>query len=164
MQEALHEKRWIRLYGWTVEAKSIMALYFVASVFLYLFFGMIHGLNTGGEWLSLDIGTATQMLFASLLVGLLKQCLFPGHVFSLVRCLLWVFAGTLDVAIFALGFGWFSSFPIGYLILFICIMSLGMGMMLFTYFLNARCETRRLNLQLEKYQRQEGHLQSTDHE
>ena len=148
----MKETKFTRLYTWMVEAKSIMGLFFTALVFMYLFLGLVFGLSTGTAWASLGFFTAVEMIFASFLIGILRQIILPNGVFTKARCLLWIGAGTLDVLAFTLIFGWFANFPAWYASCFVAIIPLGMALMLLHYALERQRETKRLNAQLEKFQ------------
>jgi len=130
-----------------------MGLFFVYFVFMYLLLGLI----SEGPAVTLDFFTAVEMVFAAFFVGVAQQILLPGgDGITKVRSFLWILSGTLITFIFSTVFRWFHKFPLWCFIVFIVLTAWGIGAMIYRYYLQLQRETKRLNQQLEQFQKQRG--------
>lgn len=148
MQETFKHSRFALLYLWISKAKYTMGIFYVAFVLLYLLFGKVH---PDGH-VMLDLPTSIEMLFACFFIGLTQQAIAPVNRSTARRSLLWLACGAFITLVFTLVFGWFSTFPLWCLILFIFCVILGMLALLVSHYLELHYETRRLNQQLTSFQ------------
>lgn len=150
MRRKERESAFVRFYIWTTEAKSIMGLFFLFFVFMYLLMGLL----ITGPAVKLDFFTALEMAFAAFLAGVLQYVFVPGgDKLTRVRSLGWVLSSTLVTLAFSLVFRWFQAFPLWCFISFIALTAAGVAMMVEYYRLKLARETRRLNEQLEQFQK-----------
>lgn len=139
-----------RLYLWTAKAKYTMGIFFLAFVLLYLFLGLI-AVETA---VTLDLLTAIEMMFVGFFIGLLQQAIIPKDKLSRPRCALWIVSGTLIALVFSLVFRWFDSFPLWCFFSFLLLPAVGMGALILAYYLDLNRETKLLNRELERFQKQ----------
>ena len=149
MQGKFGDTGFARLYLWSASAKYTMGIYFLVFVFLYLFLGFA----SAGPAATLDFFTAMQMAVASLLIGLGRQGIVPGHRLTRPRGILWMVLSIVVTVAFGLVFEWFSAFPGWCLPAFLAIVTLCGAAALLGQFFELYRETRQLNRQLEQYQR-----------
>ncbi len=150
MQNQKRESAFARFYIWSTAAKSIMGLFFLFFVFMYLLMGLV----SSGPPVELDFFTALEMAFAAFFAGVLQYILVPGgDKLTHSRSLAWVLSSTLVTLVFSLVFRWFEAFPLWCPITFFTLTATGVAMMVEYYRLKLARETRRLNEQLEQFQK-----------
>ena len=149
MQIKIETTAFARLYHWTATAKYIMGILYLAFTFIYLLFGTITGAAK-----TIDFVTAGQMMAACFLVGIAKQAIVPQNNFSKIRSFLWVVSGTVIILLFCCLGGWYSSFPIWCLVVFILVAVVGMMAVVLSYYIELHRETETLNKRLESFQNQ----------
>lgn len=149
MQQKFSQSRFARLYVWMTKAKSTMGLFFSVFVVVYLLFGLINE----GLTVSLDLFTAIEMVFACFFIGLSQQILLPSEKLTKARCAVWISSGMVITLAFSLIFDWFARFPLWCVFLFAVVIAMGMMAMIIGFDLELRRETRRLNRQLEQFQK-----------
>lgn len=147
MKTKFSESSFARLYLWVSKAKFSMGILFVAFTLLYLFLGIINGVDV-----SIDLFSALQMVFACFFIGIAQQLILPKGKLSSFRCALFVVCGGLVTLAFGLGFGWFVQFPSWCMPSFILIMALGMIAMVVSDYLELHRETKLLNRKLAQFQ------------
>lgn len=151
MQNKFNNSFFARLYLWMTKAKLTMGIFFVVFVVFYLFFGWI----IVRQSITLDFFTAVEMLFACFFIGLAQQTISPINNLTIKSCVLWIVTGGGITLIFSLVFNWFALFPSWFLIIFVGAVMFGMGAMILSYYLELNHETRKLNNQLARFQKQD---------
>lgn len=149
MRHTFHNSKFAHFYLWATKAKYTMGLFFAFYVILYLFLGLI----AVPKDIQLDFWTAFEMMFACFFIGVAQQVILPVEKLSRGRCLLWMAAGALITLAFSLIFQWFVLFPLWCFVVFVAMFVLGTGAMLISYYLELYQETRKLNKQLEQFQK-----------
>lgn len=150
MRDNFKNSGFARLYLWTAKAKYTMGIFFLAYVLLYLFLGLI-----GSEAdVTLDLLTAIEMMFACFFIGLLQQAIVPKEKLSYARGALWIVSGVLIALVFSLLFGWFEGFPLWCFLLFLGLPAVGMVALILAHYFDLNRETKQLNRELERFQKQ----------
>lgn len=150
MRHQFEDTGFARLYLWSAKAKYTMGILFLVFVLAYLLFGII---SEEPNHL-LDFFTAIQMMFACFFIGIAQQCVVPKEKLTKSRGTLWIIISVLITLSFNLVFGWFSTFPPWCVILFLTLLVMGMAALLLGHYIELHRETRALNRQLEKFQKQ----------
>lgn len=153
MKSTFSNSRFATLYLWATKAKYTMGIFFAFCVFIYLLLGIVAVPKT----VTLDFWTSVEMMFACFFVGVAQQLLLPIDKLSRLRCIGWMLASGGIMLTFSLVFRWFAAFPVWCLLLFTLFFVLGMGAMLVSYYLELHQETRKLNHQLEQFQKGKHH-------
>jgi hypothetical protein len=138
-----------RLYTWMTKAKYTMGIFFVLFVVIYLFFGIIIKEITD----SLNFFTAIQMLIVCFLIGVMQQVIIPIDKLSPLRCAAWIASGAVITVLFELVFRWFNLFPAWCFPVFTIILVIGMLFVVLADYLELQRETKNLNRNLEKFQK-----------
>ena len=153
------DSHFAKAYRWASKAKFTMGIFFVAFVFVYF----ILGFAVDGAGISLAPLTALQMVCTCFLIGVMKQFIIQANQFTKLRCSIWVFVSVGITIVSVWGFGWFRPFPIWCPIVFVLVMAIGMGAMILSHYLDLNRETKQLNQQLAKYQKQSVKIEPEAH-
>lgn len=149
MQKKSGESWFSRLYLWSAKTKFTMGILFAYCVFAYLVCGML----SGTEGVAVGFFMALQMVLACFFIGIAQQLLIPNSDFTKPRCALWVVTGTIILAVSALVFRWFAQMPGWCLVMFTFCNVFVMIAMVYSLHLELRHETKILNRQLERFQK-----------
>ena len=140
-----------RFYLWGLKMKYHMGLYTVAGVFFKAIFNALQGVYT------VDILTMLQMLVVSMVFASAETAIFTEeHPFgdSKGRMLLWAVLANAAFLGGAVGFGWFRGIPVWGGIVLIVILEGAMIAMWYAMWLERKWDTRNLNWNLKKFQRE----------
>ena len=140
-----------RFYLWGVKMKYHMSIYTVAGIFFKAICNALQGVY------SVDSLTMLEMLVVSMVFASAETVIFPeGKELggSLRRTIVWA---VLANALFlggALGFGWFQGIPLWGGVVLVAFLEGAMVAMLYAMWLEKRWDTRNLNRNLQKFQRE----------
>lgn len=140
--------RFSDLYLFAYNAKTTMALYFMAFVLFYLFLGII-SMETD---VVLDFTKAIQMLFASMVIGFGQELIVPVEQFNATRCAFWMALASAATICSVVLFRWFDGFPVWCGIVFCTAAVVGFAALLLGLLFDSRRETKKLNEHLKVYQ------------
>lgn len=139
------------LYLFSYEAKNTAALYFLASVIVYLGLGKITNSSD-----SLNVWTALQMVIACSLIGFSQKLIVPLEKLDIKRSIIWIVLSSTIVISFALGFNWFGAFPLWCTILYCVVLVIGFAMLTIGLLFDSKRETQKLDAALKAYQKKLG--------
>lgn len=149
MPEKFSNSHFAFFYLWSTKAKYTMGIFFCFYVLVYLFFGLV----AVPQPILLDFWTCVEMMFACFFIGVAQQLILPVEKLSRLRSLLWMLVSGGITLAFSLVFRWFNGFPLWCPLVFTAMFLIGMGAMLISYYLELSYETRKLNHQLEQFQK-----------